>query len=173
MFARARQNPVLWLIAGVVIGMVLSGSWPQAPLHATATAQGEKFAIATGPVDEESEGVFFLDYLTGNLKCAVVSPLTGTFLSVLETNILEDMQVDPTKSPRFLMVTGNNAYRRLAGAPQWALTTCYVAEVNSGKCIAYGVPWGRQRNQAISPIQGPLIKLDMFMFRDAVIRDSR
>ena len=118
MLARAQKNPVVWLVAGVVIGLVVSGTWPQAPLHATATAQTEKFTMATGPVDEESEGVFFLDYVTGNLKCAVVSPLTGTFLSVLETNILDDMKVDPTKNPRFLMVTGNNAYRRIAGAPQ-------------------------------------------------------
>ncbi len=26
-------------------------------------------AIATGPIDDDSEGVFFLDYLTGDLQC--------------------------------------------------------------------------------------------------------
>lgn len=173
MYSQLKQNKFVWLVLGLALGLAISGVWPTSPSHAVATAQTEKFAIATGAVDDESEGVFFLDYVTGNLKCAVVSPLTGTFLSVLESNILEDMKIDPTKNPRFLMVTGGNQYRRTAGGPQWGNCTCYVAEVNSGKCMAYGVPWARQRNNAVMPIKAQLIPLDLFQFRDAVIRDSK
>lgn len=171
MSAVARNNPKVWLVVGLLLGLLIGSHWPQAPLHASATAQTEKFAIATGSIDDATEGIFFLDYLTGDLKCAVISPLTQTFLSLFATNILADLQVDASKNPRFLMVTGTTEFRRVAGGPQWATCVCYVAEVNSGKVIAYGVPWDRQRQNATNPVSGPLLPLDSLKFREITVRD--
>jgi hypothetical protein len=153
------------------MGLVLGGYWPQAPLHGSATAQTEKFAIATGSIDETAEGIFFLDYLTGDLKCAVISPLTGKFLSFFSTSVIRDLDVDAAKNPKFLMVTGNVDFRRIAGGPQWGQTVCYVAEVNSGKVVAYGVPWAKQRQNATDQIVASLLPLDAFKFRDVQIRN--
>ena len=75
----------LWLLlscftAGLLVGAgMLVGSWltglrtaePEfslpVPLHATATDRSASFSMATGPVADGVEGVFFLDFLTANL----------------------------------------------------------------------------------------------------------
>src|SRR4051812_6114177 len=56
------------LMAGVVIGLNASGLWPQVPLHAVATHGQDNFAICTGPLDDEIEAIFVLDFATGDLK---------------------------------------------------------------------------------------------------------
>ncbi len=74
-----------WLAAGAVLGLVVglnvSGVWPSIPLHATATQGLDKFAIATGLVDDSVEAVYFLDFLTGDLRAAVINPKNGKFNS--------------------------------------------------------------------------------------------
>ena len=65
-----RWKQYRWLVAvgiGLVAGLVLSGFWPHTPLYAVATDRIETFAMATGPVDDEVEAVYFLDFLTGDL----------------------------------------------------------------------------------------------------------
>ena len=47
---------------------------PETLLHATASHSGKSMAMATGLVDEEAEGVFILDYLTGDVQCYVINP---------------------------------------------------------------------------------------------------
>ena len=65
------------IVAGLVIGLNIQGLWPSVPLHASATHGLERFAIATGLVDERVEALYFLDYLTGDLRAAVINPKTG------------------------------------------------------------------------------------------------
>ena len=59
------QSRPAWLAAGAVLGLIvglnLAGVWPSVPLHATATQGLDKFAIATGLVDETRRG----DLLSG------------------------------------------------------------------------------------------------------------
>ena len=64
---------------GLALGLVLSGLWPHTPLHAVSTDRGETYAIATGPVDNEVEAVYFLDFLTGDLGAIVLGrqPVPG------------------------------------------------------------------------------------------------
>jgi hypothetical protein len=166
-----RKNRGLWLVVGVAAGFLVGGLWPDAPLHAVATAQQESFAMATCPVDGSSEAVFFLDSLTGDLKAAVLSPQTGKFLSFFAYNILADLGVDATKDPKFLLVTGVNDFRRTPGSNQLGTSVVYVAEVTSGKVAAYGIPWSKQRNTDTRPFEGPLIPLDMYQFRNVVVRE--
>ncbi len=41
---------------------------PETVLNASASHGGETFAMATGPVDADVEGLFMLDFLTGELQ---------------------------------------------------------------------------------------------------------
>ena len=80
--------------------------FPEKALLASATHGSEKFAMATGQVSDDSEGVFFLDYLTGELQCWVVYARTGKFGGLFKGNVLRDLKSGRGKEPKFLMVTG-------------------------------------------------------------------
>ena len=69
----------MWLVVGVVVGVAVASVWPRTMLQAVATDRAENFAIATGSADGEVEGVFTLDFLTGDLTGAVLSPNTMNF----------------------------------------------------------------------------------------------
>ena len=172
MAAITRQNRVVWIVLGTLIGMVIGGFWPESPLHATAAVEQENFAIATGLVDGDVEAIFFLDSLTGDLSATVLSPQNGKFLSVFKYNILNDLGVDASKNPKFLMLTGFASFRRGPGGAQLASSVCYVAEVTSGRVAAYGMPWSKQRGTSTQPVAASFILLDGYQFRNVAIRDD-
>ncbi len=138
-----------WLLAvgmGFVGGMVLSGVWPQTPLYAVATDRVDTFGMATGPVDTQVEAVYFLDFLTGDLRAWVLgkqpSNRQPTWLGYFEYNVAADLGIDPQKNAKYLMTTGMVNLRRAGGSRlQWSASVCYVAEVTSGKVGAYAIPW--------------------------------
>jgi len=165
-----RHNPILWLVIGVVVGMGLSRFWPQTPLHATATDRYDTFAIATGAVDTEVEAIYFLDFLTGDLRAAVLGNQTGKFTAFYQYNILADLGVDPSKNPRYLMVTGLSDIRRGAARMRPSRAAVYVAEITSGKVAAYAIPWDQQSHASGRPTKGTLIPLDVTRFRTAAVR---
>ena len=105
---------------GLALGLVLSGLWPHTPLHAVSTDRGETYAIATGPVDNEVEAVYFLDFLTGDLGALVLGRQPRTWTGFFRTNVSTDLGVDPQKNPKFLMVTGMANLRRagFCGEPE-------------------------------------------------------
>ena len=80
--------------------------WPETKLHAAAAVQNEAYAMATGPIDEDVEGVFILNVLTGDLQCSVMSIRTGRFAGLFRTNVIKDLGLDPAKRPSYLMTTG-------------------------------------------------------------------
>lgn len=88
------QSRPAWLSMGVLLGLVvglnISGIWPSIPLHATATQGLDKFAIATGLVDDTVEAIYFLDFLTGDLWAAVINPKSGKFNALYKRNIAAD-----------------------------------------------------------------------------------
>ena len=102
-------NHTALLVLGVVLGAILTAGWhgaagiPQA--RAVATHGSDNFAIATGLIDNQIEALYFLDFLTGDLRGTIVNRRNAAFSSYFEYNILRDFQGigDP---PRFLMVTG-------------------------------------------------------------------
>src|SRR5437016_2703648 len=101
------RSPAVWVLLGLVAGLVAGALLPHAPLHAVATDHVDNFAIATGLVDDELEAIFFLDFLTGSLKCAVLSTSTGRFTNAFETSVLDDLGVKANQNPKFMIVTGN------------------------------------------------------------------
>ncbi len=158
------RSRALWLAVGLVAGLSLGGVLPEVPLHAVATNSNDTFAIATGPLDQEVEAVFFLDHLTGNLNAFVLNKL-GAFNAFFNRNVLGDLQVNPAQNPRFLMVTGVANLQRTGAAMQPGQSICYVAEITTGRVAAYAVPWNAAMRNRTAPMQTGLLLLGVMPFR--------
>ncbi len=166
----------LGLAIGLIVGLVLGGLWPQTPLHASATDRVENFAIATGFVDADTEAVFYLDYLTGNLIGAVPSRRTKGFQSAFSTNVHADLQTalaasgtQAPQKPNYLMVTGTANLTNQSGM-YFGSTMIYVAETNTGVVMAYAVPWSREAYSANKLFQAKLIPWAGQQFGAAMLR---
>jgi hypothetical protein len=163
------------LIVGIVVGAALTAGWhgvtsiPQA--HAVATSGSDNFAIATGFVDDQVEALYFLDFLTGDLRCAVVNRKNAAFTAFFQYNVLADFPGINDK-PRFLMVTGMADLQRGRGATQIARSLVYVAEATSGRVAAYAVPYNSTLLAAGAPQTGGFIRIAQGSFRDAFVRDQ-
>jgi hypothetical protein len=170
------QSKAAWLAWGLLIGLIvgisLSGVLPQTSVHAVATHGQDSFAIATGPVQDDIEAIYFLDFLTGDLRAAVLSFQTGKFLSFFTYNVSADLSEPGSKSPRYLMVTGLADFRRGFGNIQPGRSIVYVAEATSGQIAAYAMPWASQLQTAGRPQSGSLVFLDKRKFRNVAIRDE-
>ncbi len=174
MFQRICSHAAV-LILGMVLGAALAAGWhgvqhvPEA--WATATHGADNFAIATGLVDDDIEGLFFLDFLTGDLRAAVISRRNAEFTGYFQYNVLNDFPAI-TESPRFLMVTGLADLPRGRGATQISKSLVYVAEASSGQVCAYAVPINTTLNASGKNQTGTFIKIAGGSFRDAFIRDQ-
>ncbi len=165
------KQKLVWLAAGVAVGLVAGGFLPHAPLHAVATDRQDNFAICTCPLDGDQEAVVFLDFLTGDLTAtaynvAVPQPVVGV---VYSRNILTDLGVDATKSPKFLMVSGL-LQMRPQGQLQFGASVVYVAEITSGKVAAYAMPYNKGRLNQSTGAVGQFQLLHVGPFRQNVVR---
>ncbi|MBI1904124.1 MAG: hypothetical protein HYS13_23765 [Planctomycetia bacterium] len=157
----------VWVAVGVAVGVVLGAALPHSPIHATASSERETFVICTGMVDGDGEALFTLDSVTGSLRGWVFSP--GVGVTYYEHNVLGDFGVQAGKG-KFAMVTGVQKIRPGPGAAQFASCLLYVAEQDSGKLVAYGIPWSPQwRNRPPSAI-GTFIKQGEAEFRKVIVR---
>jgi hypothetical protein len=162
-----RPGRFTWLGIGLAVGLMVGGFWPQTPLHAVATDRLDTFAMATGPLDENIEAVYFLDFLTGDLRAVALGRMTGKFTGFFAANVAKDMEIEPGKA-RFMMVTGMADLRRGGGSQlQPSRAVLYVADVTSGVVAAYYVPWSPSLQAAGKVIVNPLQRLDMARFRSA------
>jgi hypothetical protein len=168
-------NHAALLVLGIFVGAVLSVSWfgvgQGVTVQATATHGEANFAIATGFVDLEIEAFYFLDFLTGDLRAAVVSRRTGEFVAFFEKNILADFG-GTTKNPKYLMVTGMANIPRGSAAFQPGKSLIYVAEATTGMVNAYALPWNSTLNNKGEPQQGTFYRVAGGSFRTAFVRDD-
>ena len=148
-------------------------SLPETALHATASAGGDTFAIATGPIDDEVEGLFTLDFLTGDLKCLVINPRNGRWSS-FEYNVLADLGVaEKGKASKLLMVTGAWSMRASgAGAGRPAASVVYVADAVTGNVGVYSVPWNRSIPPTGGVQGGALVQVALGKVRNLAVRDN-
>lgn len=169
------SNHAAVLIVGMALGAVLVAVWhgaggaPRA--YATATHGAENFAIATGLVDDGIEALFFLDFLTGDLRAAVVSRRNGEFTGFFQYNVLADFD-KIADTPTFLMVTGQADLPRGRGATQISKSLVYVAEATSGQVFAYVLPFDSTLNAAGKAQVGTFIRVGGGSFRDVFVRDQ-
>ena len=157
-------------ILGLVVGLNIQGLWPNVPLHASATEGYESFSIATGLVDNGVEALYFLDYLTGDLRGAVIDVRSGKFNAFFTTNISNDFG-SQARNARYLMVTGLADMPRGRAGFNPAKSIVYIADATSGHVAAYLMPWNPSLASAGKPQQGAFQTLDVRPFRTTEIRD--
>lgn len=133
---------------GTLAGVTLTASMNpyanlETPLHALATHGGDSMALATGPIDEGVEGLFILDYITGELTCQVLNPRYGTLAGLYKRTVSRDLGVEQGKQPKYLMVTGQIEIRQNISNVKPANSILYVADANTGRYVAYILPWNK------------------------------
>ena len=154
----------LLLGATVVVGVLLERGqseqnelqFPTQALHATATHGSDTFAIATGQIANGVEGLFTLDFLTGDLRCAVINSRTGEMGGMFLQNIVQHLQVQQGKKPNYLLVTGAISIRGGAGNVRPADSIAYVMDANTGKFAAYTLPWNNNAVNFNAAQAGPM-----------------
>ena len=148
---KSRTNVALVAVACVATGLA-AGMWiaprgasfelPPQLVEATASAAHDNFVIATGFVEDDIEGLFFLDFLTGDLKATVLNRRGVGFNAYYQYNIANDFS-GAAKNPKYLMVTGVARDIQAGGAGRMARTVLYVVEATSGQVVVYGIPYNR------------------------------
>jgi hypothetical protein len=166
---RLQHSGLVWLVVGLCVGLLLSAIFPHTPLHASSNDRYDDFAIATGAVDDTTEAIYFLDFLTGDLKAAAVGPFRK-FAALYQKNIRNDLG-DAGKSARYLMVTGMGPdVRGSRGNARPSAAMLYVANCANGRIGAYNFAWDKNAITAGRTIIGqPIILMDIFQARTAVI----
>jgi hypothetical protein len=180
------------LSAGLAIGLAIGGALAagvylgretQSPhqaalnelrLKASASHGAESFAMATGDIADGVEGLFFLDFLTGDLSCFVINPRTGAPGGIYGTNVAADLKAaaGTGKKPAYVMVTGQfQARGGNYGGSQIASSLVYVADANSGTVAVYGMPWNKQTATGGGAQGGKLVRLHAGKVRALEIRD--
>lgn len=163
------------LAAGLVLGLFARTMLPRVPVQASATEGFDNFAIATGLADGTVEGVYFLDYLTGELKCAVVNPKTGKFTASFHYNVAADFRQAGAAAgnAKYLLVTGlaDMPVPRGGGNVQLGKSIVYIAEANTGIVAAYTIQWNPALLARGTPQEGVFRLLDIMPFRSTAIRD--
>ena len=172
MLRRLHKRSAWMLLAGLAMGLLVGVgmligtlvavrsapatalSLPETLLHATASHSGKSMAMATGLVDEESEGVFILDYLTGDLQCYVINPRTFLWGGMFKSNVIQDLGVQQGKDPNYVMVTGQTQFLRGTGVQAPAMCVVYVLDANTGNFAAYGLAWNK------TMARGPQVQTD-------------
>jgi hypothetical protein len=137
------------LTTGLVLGR---GAAPQTAglpalgdlrLQAMASHGSDSFAIATGEIDGEVEGLFTLDFLTGDLQCYVINPRTGVAGGWFKTNVAKDLPPEGSKKPNYLLATGTIRVQGSSGNQRPAGSLCYVVDANTGNAAAYSFFWAQ------------------------------
>lgn len=153
-----------WLIGifGLAAGLAIASLWPHEYAAATDSDRNDKFALVTAQFDTTDfvEGVFTLDFLTGQLRGSVINPSTGRFSVLYARNIAADFNVNPSRPGTYAIVAGRtNMNASVGGRP--AASCIYIAELTSGRVIAYSFP-------AASGAALPLTPIDGFQFREPI-----
>jgi hypothetical protein len=115
---------------------------PTEILNATATHGSSTLAVCTASIDEETDGFFALDYLTGDLKGWVFNPRTGAFGGLFLTNVSQYLG-PPGKNAEYLLVSGRISPAAAGSSTRAASMVLYVVDVRGGQFAAFSVPWDR------------------------------
>jgi hypothetical protein len=182
-----RRNPIVVLGLGIVIGLLVGGlrlyDWqsatkqtrfegPAFPLHAAGGHGSDGFAMAVGSVDENFDGLYTLDFTTGDLKCWLVSPHNGKFVGVFAANVLSDIGVEKGKKPNYSLVAGRVGWKGgKVGPLSPSGAVVYVADANSGNFAAYGLSYSRELAAGGLPQKGALTFIDAGKGRTLLIRE--
>src|SRR5581483_10120616 len=116
---------------------------------------------------------YFLDFLTGELKAAVLNPRNGKFTSFFTYDkVFEDLgiNVKEIKNPKFLMVTGVTDMKRGSGMAKLGKGVIYITELTSGKIVAYAVPFNSTQFANKNAVIDKFVPLDAIPSRTVAVR---
>ena len=138
-------------------------------LRAGTASPGKKLAVATGQIDQDIEGVFVLDFLTGDLFCWVINRFKGGLGGRFRINVAGEFGGVLGNASDFVLTTG--LFRQAGRSSQLRMAECivYVADGNTGKVVGYSLPWNRTRAQAGAAQEGPFQKVFEGLTRSANI----
>ena len=191
MFSTMRNRPVLMVFVGLAGGLAVGTGMmigtlmtlghrqadgfrpPETLLNAVASHGSDTFAMATGPVDSDVEGLFTLCFLTGDLQGWVIYPQSGQFGAHFHRNVIADLGAQEGGKASYVIVTGQANFQRAGtsgGSP--APSAIYVADANSGNFVAYGLMWNRTAARSNTPQKGTFIPLGRGSARDLQIRPT-
>ena len=161
----------LGMVAGTVIGLkseqnAATFEIDGMVLKAAGSDSSDNFSLATGAISDQAEGAFFLDALTGDLQCIIPYPRTGQIGGHFKTNVFNDLQVQRTKKPRLLMVTGDVQF---VGNNRPGNSLVYIVDATTGNFAAYYVPWNRQMESTGRPQNGILVALKVGQARNITL----
>ncbi len=174
------RTGLIGMAAGLALAALLLGAYqlgrsssaegfplPETVVQAMASHGSKTMAIATGPIDE-GEGLFVLDYLTGELQCFVCNPRGGgRFFAHFRANVVEALGVEQGKTPDYLLVLGAMEFTpRQPGVARPGHCVAYVCDANTGNIAAFGVPWNRNAASTGQPQRGALVLLDVAKARN-------
>jgi hypothetical protein len=115
-------------------------------LSASASHGGSNMAVCTAIVDENSEGFFALDFITGDLKGWVYYPRMGKFGGLFMTNV--QGVLGASKNPEYLLVSGATSTVASGGNTRPAASLIYVVDMRSGFFAAYTIPWNKTQESS-------------------------
>ncbi len=186
--SRNSQSGIQWFAALCAFGLCLTaavggGFWlgssrstanselPLPLLKASTAASSSTMAVATGQISDNAEGIFFLDFITGDLQCLVYYPQMGAFGARYYTNVLQQLPGGGRNS-QFLLVTGGAVSVGSSGGPRPGNSLVYVTDATSGMFAAYAVPWDRTAESAHRMQSGPLVFAGGGPIRNFQLRDN-
>lgn len=144
------------------------------PLEAGTSSVGKNISMATGPVDEDVEGLFVLDHLTGTLSLIVVNPrgmggpvpIIGQFTA----NVTSDLGLEKGKETDYVMTVGGVSALR-GGGPRPAQCVVYVADGNTGNVVGYSLTWDKTAANSSRPQGGALIRVMVAKARPNILEE--
>lgn len=126
------------------------------PLAAATADSTDTLAMATGLVSEDAEGVFFLDFNTGDLQCMVFYPRNGAFGAHYFANVRAQLGATG-KNSKYLIGTGTIVPRSFTVGARPGGCLVYVTDVTTGMFAAYAIPWDRTMEAAGRAQGGPMV----------------
>ena len=124
----------LWLVGGVMIGVVAAVVVVRSPQQAFAgNDRYEDYIMVTGPASITPtipmDGVWLLDFRAGKLLGTIIDRSTGRVSGWAEVDLVSEFALQPRqKDVHFMMTTGNISVGQAA---------LYVAETSTGKFGIY------------------------------------
>lgn len=139
-------------------------------INASAAVASDKYAIATGDVADDAEGLFVLDHNSGLLQCSVIYPRRGQFMARFSVNVAEALGTG-AKGGQYLMLTGRAQFPRASNRPA-ASTVVYVMDSTTGNYACYGIPFDHTAVARNQPQQGILVLIATGSANPLVDRDD-
>jgi hypothetical protein len=133
-------------------GNVEGGQLP--PINAASSVTSEKFSMATGPVSQQTEGVFVLDHNSGLLQCSVVYPRNRQFGATFTANVGEALATGG-KGGQYMIATGVADFPRASNIPL-GQSLVYVLDTATGNYACYAIPFNRVMMNSNQPQAGAL-----------------